>query len=97
MSANGEAQFYDSVKRRAELKEKAFEIDSTYISHYEAVINRKVWQIFCKRPKAEAMTIVREFYINAFEAQDATVMVRQKQITFNMAAINQLLKIQNAP
>lgn len=51
VKADVEAQFHDSIKKRVRLKEMGFEIDSTYMSHYEAVFNSKGWQIFCKQPK----------------------------------------------
>ena len=38
---DAEARFYDSVKQRAGLKERGFEINPTYMGHYEAVINKR--------------------------------------------------------
>ena len=43
------------------------------------------------------MTVVREFYANAFEGLVSVATVRERQIWYDAGTINALLKIQNAP
>ena len=42
------------------------------------------------------MMVVREFYTNAFEGPISATMVRERQIRYDVGAINALLKIENA-
>ena len=66
MSADAQARFHDSVKRRSGLKERGFEIDSPYLADFETIIKQRGWQEFCKPYKATTMIVVHEFYANAF-------------------------------
>ena len=88
-----EARFNDSITKRADLKERGFEIDSPYLQFIEAVITMRVWQEFCKPPKAVSMTVVREFYANAKEAMRSVAMVKEKQIQYDGVSNNKLLNI----
>ena len=90
VSADVEAYFHDSVKRR-------FEIDSPYLLDFETIIKQRGWQEFCKPPKAATMTIVCEFYANAFKGPASISTVRERQIRYDVRAINAILKIHNSP
>ena len=68
VSTNAEAQFHDSEKRRAGLKERRFDLDSSHLQYFETIIAHRGWQEFCKPPKVAAMTVVREFCANTFES-----------------------------
>ena len=68
VSAKVEARFYDSVKRRSGLKKRGLGLEPPYMARYKAVIISRGWHVFCKQPKVAAMTIVWEFYVNAFES-----------------------------
>lgn len=92
--AEAEARFHDSVKRREGLKERGFELDSPHFHIFGAVIKKQCWQEFCKPPKVATMTIIREFYANVKESMSSVVMVREKQIRFDVIVINTLLRIQ---
>ena len=67
-SINAEARFHNSVKKRARLKERGFELDSPHLQYFETIIAHRGWQEFCKPPKVAAMTVVREFCANTFES-----------------------------
>ena len=90
--ADAEARFHDSVKRRAKLKEKGFELDSSHLAYFETIIALRVWQEFCKAPKAATMIVVREFYVNAHESLVSISIVRERQVTYDAMTINALLK-----
>ena len=38
VSANAEARFHDSVKRRASIKERGFDLDSSHLQYFETII-----------------------------------------------------------
>ena len=95
MSADVEAQFHDSVKWRAGLKERGFDLDSSHLQYFETIIAQRGWQEFCKPPKAAAMIIVHEFYANTFESPVSRTTVREKQVSYDSVTINAFFKIQN--
>ena len=43
------------------------------------------------------MTVVHEFYMNAFESPVSGSTVQERQVKYDAGTINALLKIQNAP
>ena len=75
---NAEAQLHDSIKRRVGLKEKGFKLDSSHLQYFETIIAQRGWQEFCKPPKVAMITVVREFYANAFESPVLITMVRER-------------------
>ena len=97
VSADAEARFHDLVKRRAGQKEKGFDLDSSHLQYFETSIAQKGWQEFCKPPKAVVVTVVREFYSNAFESPHSSTIVRERQVKYDSVTINALFKIQKAP
>ena len=97
MQADAQARFNDLVKQKASLKERGCEIDSSHLAYFEAIIVQSGWQEFCKPPNVAAMTLVREFYKNAFESPVSISMVRERQVKYDVVTINPFLKIQNAP
>ena len=60
------------------------------------VIESQGWQIFCKYPKAVAMTVVHKFYANAWE-DTPTPVAFVKQVRYDVGTINQLLHLQYTP
>ena len=95
--ADVEAWFHNSIKSRAELKERIFELDSPRLQYFEMIIAQRGWQEFCKHPKVAAMTVVREFYSNALKSSISITTVRERQVRYNPVTINALLKIQYNP
>ena len=73
--ANAEARFHDLVKRRAALKERGFELDSSHLEYFETIIAQRGWQEFYKPPKMATMTVVREFYAYTLESPVSISMV----------------------
>ena len=41
VSADAEARFHDLVKRRARLKERGFELDSSHLEYFETIIAQR--------------------------------------------------------
>ena len=96
VSTNAEAQFHDSEKRRADLKERRFDLDSSHLQYFETLIAHRGWQEFYKPPKAAAMTVFCKFYTNGFESPHLSTTVRERQVRYDTMTINSFLKIQNA-
>ena len=78
VSADAEAHFQDSVKRRAGLKERGFDIDYPYLADFESIVMRRGCQELFKPPKDATMTVVREFYGNAFEGLASIVTIWER-------------------
>ena len=97
VSADAEARFHDSIKRRTGLKDREFELDSPHLAYFETIIAQRGWQQFCKPPKATMMTVVYEFYMNTLESLFSISTVRERQVKYDKVTVNVLLKIQNAP
>ena len=91
VSVEAEARFNDSVSRRSGLKERVFDIDveNPKVECVQRVIKSKGWQFFCKHPKALAVTIVHEFYMNTAEnTSTLVVFVKGKQVHYDASMIN---------
>ena len=100
VSAEVEARFNDSVTRRSGLKEQGFDLDveNYRVQYYHRMIESWGWQMFCKHPKAAAMTVVHEFYANAVKnTSTPVVFVRGKHVRYDAGTINQLLHLQYTP
>ena len=93
VSADAKAQFHYSVKRRAEIKDRGFELDSPHLQYFETIIAQRGWQEFCKPPKAATITIVRVFYVNVLESLFSISTIKEKQVRYDSVTINTLLKI----
>ena len=52
---------------------------------------------FVSPPKVAVMTVVREFYVNAFKSPHLSTIVRERQVKYDSVTINSFFKIQNAP
>ena len=95
--ADVQARFDNSVTGRSGLRERGFDIDieSPRMEHFKRIIESRGWQIFCRHPKAATMTMVREFYANAWDnTPTLVVFVREKQVRYDAGTINQLLQLQ---
>ena len=100
VSAAAEARFQSSITRRLCIKERDFELDSgnSKTTNFSQTIQERGWQLFCRHPKAAAMTVVREFFTNAHE--DPTghkVFVRGKEVKYGSTTINNLFSLQYNP
>ena len=69
VSTNTEGQFYTLVTWRSGIKKRGFDInvENSRVEDFQRVIHSRGWQLFCKHPKAAAMTVVREFFMNTPE------------------------------
>ena len=100
LSADAEARFHASVTKRSGIKERGFELDgeNARIEGFYKTIQDCEWQLFCQHPKAIAMTVVREFFANAPEGPTGhKVFVRGKEVKYDSATINNLLRLQYNP
>ena len=88
------------MTKRSGIKEHGFEIDgeNARVEGFYKVIQNRKWQLFCKHPKATAMTVVREFFANAPEGlSNYKVFVRGKEVKYDTTTINNLLSFQYNP
>ena len=93
-SADVEGRFNASVTRRSRIRERRFDIDikNAKVEDFQRIIHSRGWQLFCKHPNAIAMTVVCEFFANAPKGTSGhTVFIREKQVKYDAATINQLL------
>ena len=96
ISTDAEARFHDSITWCYGIKEGGFDIDAenARVEDFQMVIQSRGWQLFCKHPKAAAMTMVCKFFVNATEyTLGYTVYVRGKQVRYDARAINQLCRL----
>ena len=96
VSADAEGRFHSLVTKRSGIKERGFEIDSenARVEGFHTVSQNRGWQLFCKHPKAEAMTVVLEFFMNAPKGlSNYKVFVRGKEVKYDTTTINNLLRL----
>ena len=92
--ADAEARFNDSMTCRSGFGEQDFDIDieSPQVEYFKRIIESQGWKIFCKHPKAATMTVVCEFYANAWDnTQTLMVFVWEKQVRYDAGVINKFL------
>ena len=100
VSADSDARFHDFVTWRSRIKDRGFDIDveNARVEDFQIVIQSRGSQLFCKHPKAAAMTVVREFFANAAESTLAyMVFARGKHVRYDVGTINQLLRLPYNP
>ena len=100
VSATAEECFQTSITRRSRIKERGFELDSenSKTEGFYKTIQERGWQLFCRHPKAAAMTVVHEFFTNAVEGPTGhKVFVRGKEVKYDNTTINNLLHLQYNP
>lgn len=59
------------------------------------MIIERGWLDFTKQPEAAVISIVKEFYANAKDAQDYVVQVRDKAVSYNKQNINAYYQIED--
>ena len=94
ISADVEGQLNVSVTRCSGIKERGFDIDveNTRVEDFQRVIHSRGWKLFCQHPNVAKMTVVHEFFANAPDDKPGyTVFVREKQVKYDVATINQHL------
>ena len=100
VSVDAKARFHVSVTKRSGIKERGFELDGENVrtkGFYKTIQDCR-WQLFCQHPKAVAMTVVCEFFANAPKGPTGhKVFVRGKEVKYNSATINSLLRLQYNP
>ena len=100
ISAEAAARFQSSITRRSGIAERGFELvaDNARTQIFYNTIRERGWQIFCRPPKAAAMTVVREFFANAQESPTAhKAFVRGKEVKYDSATINSLFRFDYNP
>ena len=67
VSTDAEGHFHASVTNRLGIKEWGFELDAdnARTEGFYKVRQDRGGQLFCQHPNAAAMTVVREFLVNA--------------------------------
>ena len=100
VAVDAEACFHASVTKRSGIKEWGFELEGENVrteGFYKTIQDRR-WQLFYRHPKAAAMTMVCEFFVNAPEGPIGhKVFVRGKEVKYDSATINNLLHLQYNP
>ena len=94
--ADVEVCFHASVTKRSGIKEQGFKLDgkNARIEGFYKTIEDREWQLFCRHPKAAAMTVIREFFSNAPEGPTGhKVFVRGNEVKYDSATINNLLRL----
>ena len=88
------------MTRHSGIKERGFDIhvENSRVEDFQRVIYSRGWQLLYKHSNAAAMTVVHEFFANAPEGNPGyTVFFRGKQVKYDAATINQLLRLPYNP
>lgn len=95
MSEEASERFHTVLAGKKLIPERGLRPDATKTGHIATMIAETRWWEFTKQPEAAVISIVKEFYANAKEAEGFVIQVQGKSVPFDSTSINSYYQLED--